>query len=405
MNVELVLFPSFILIVLATTSAINLFSNSKKVRKVTSFAILGEILIALAIATYFLYPRNYDKVYLKEARQSQYKTEPGLARVANDNNLFIGSGVNNEMIKAHPKLIAREFNSITPLDALHWGSLLENGKMGNYSFSSADSVISFGMENNLRIRGHVLIWGRYPGVGFPKELKKILNTSENKKEKTIQFMDHHITTVLSHYKEKIKTWDVVNEPLKVLKPEFDGNLFYENLGKNYIFHAFHKAHETDSTLQLFLNEQFMNYHDERADFFLDLIAEMVEKKTPIHGIGIQSHVLFNIPEIEKLSEFIQKIEALGLKVEITELDTRLKLFEDFPNPYQSQGDFFGEIAGLTDIHKNLTGITCWGLSDKYSWINNVYPFTFIKPNEPLIFDSEMAPKPAYFELKDVIKSN
>ena len=271
MNVELVLFPSFILIVLATTGAINIFSKSKKTRKITRLAILVEILIALAIVTYFLYPRSYDRNYLEDSSQNQYKTSRSLASIATEKHLFIGCGVDNQMIKAHAPVLTREFNSLTPLKALHWGSLLKDEKTDQYNFSTADSIISFGLKHHLRIRGHVLIWGRYPGVGFPTQLTNLINSSKKKEEKILEIMDHHIETVLNHYRGKIKTWDVVNEPLKVLKPEFDGSIFFETLGKDYIFHAFEKAHETDSSLQLFINEQFLNYHDNRAEFFLEFL--------------------------------------------------------------------------------------------------------------------------------------
>jgi len=43
--------------------------------------------------------------------------------------------------------------------------------------------------------------------------------------------------------------------------------------------------------------------------------------------------------------------------------------------------------------KNITGVTFWNLSDKYSWLDGRG-----RKNFPLLFDTELKPKKAYYEV-------
>ena len=197
--------------------------------------------------------------------------------------------------------------------------------------------------------------------------------------------------------------DVVNEPLNVFDGGFDENLYYEHLGKEYIANSFRWAHEVDSEVELYLNEQFDQYDSEKANSFIKLVEELVKDKVPIHGVGIQAHAMFDIPRIEPFKAFIAKIAALGLKIEITELDARLRLFNSADDPYQAQGQFYQEFAAACLANPACTGVTVWGVSDKIDWYDNIGVFKLHQPNESTPFDTEMKAKPAYYGLLNALK--
>ena len=93
------------------------------------------------------------------------------------------------------------------------------------------------------------------------------------------------------------------------------------------------AHEVDPEVELFLNEQFDQYDSEKAESFLKYVEELVVKDIPIDGVGIQAHAMFTVPRIEPFRKFLKAISDLGLKIEVTELDARLRLFGSHDDPY------------------------------------------------------------------------
>ena len=48
----------------------------------------------------------------------------------------------------------------------------------------------------------------------------------------------------------------------------------------------------------------------------------------------------------------------------------------------------------------LTGVTFWNVSDKYTWLDRT-PSAKGKKNYPLLFDSSLRPKKAYYAITDL----
>ena len=90
-----------------------------------------------------------------------------------------------------------------------------------------------------------------------------------------------------------------------------------------------------------------------------------------------------------------RLTALGLLLEITEFDARIRLFEDHDDPYGAQGDYTIAYAKACIENPSCIGFTVWGLSDAATWFDFVPPFRWMPPNDPLLFDTELRPKPAY----------
>lgn len=386
--------------VIATLAVVLLIPSRILKKKKWGWGVLAVGIIALGISFwYHTQEKIYPQTYLIEPPDSFQ----GLVDVAKERDFYIGAAMSNQLYsKENAK---KYFNSVTPENALKWGKLI--GKdLRSYDFSKADSMVDFAFQNNLRIRGHVLVWGRAADFFKSPDLRALLKDVPNEymPDTLESLIKTNISTVLNRYKGKISQWDVVNEPLNVFDGDFDHNIYYEYLGKEYIANSFQWAHETDPNIQLFLNEQFDHYESEKALSFLRLVGELVEDQVPIHGVGIQAHAMFTVPEIEPFREFIQKITDLGLKVELTELDARLRLFDSYDDPYEAQGDYFKEISTACLENPGCTGITVWGISDKADWYDNMSVFQMHKPNKSTLFDIEMNAKPAYYGLLDALKN-
>ena len=55
-------------------------------------------------------------------------------------------------------------------------------------------------------------------------------------------------------------------------------------------------------------------------------------------------------------------------------------------------------------HPSCIGFTFGGLTDAASWYDYFVPFRWMTPNEPLLFDAELRPKPGYFGMLDALAS-
>ncbi|MEE8217412.1 MAG: endo-1,4-beta-xylanase, partial [Vicinamibacteria bacterium] len=279
--------------------------------------------------------------------------------------------------------------------ALEWGRLLRDQEPGEYDFSAADAMVDYALERGARVRGHALVWGRFPGAGHPATLEERLTEAADPAALLRRLMREHIHTVVRHFRGRITTWDVVNEPMARFTSGLDTSVFYRTLGRGFVGEAFRMAHEADPDAELFLNEQFMRYGDARQASFLALVDEMRADGVPLHGIGIQSHVVFSRVDIPAFTEFLHAIESRGLAIELTEIDVRLRLFGSAQDPYAAQGEEFRALAQACLTLEACRGLTVWGISDADTWLDELPPFRWLKPNAPLLFDEALRRKPAY----------
>lgn len=383
--------PIVLIVIAVVTLLVALIVPSRVLRKRWSFGLFALQAIVLVIVTWFhIQPKVYPKIY--EGKQGD---SLNIAELASHRDFFIGAAVSNdpEMLE----LAKEHFNSVTPDNALKWGRLVDNKDLLSYDFTEADALVEFALENELRVRGHVLVWGRAADFFKSPDLRKILkNVPEAEIPSKLEFyMKNNIETLLNKYRGKILQWDCVNEPLEVFGGGFDTNIYYEYLGKDYIANAFKWAHEVDPEVELYLNEQFDQYDSEKAYAFLEYVEELVAGGVPIDGVGIQAHAMFTVPRIEPFRKFLKVISDLGLKIEITELDARLRLFGGRDDPYQAQGNFYEAFVAACLENPLCSGVTIWGVSDRHVWYDGLGVFKLHRPNESNLFDEEMAPKPAY----------
>ena len=101
--------------------------------------------------------------------------------------------------------------------------------------------------------------------------------------------------------------------------------------------------------------------------------------------------------------------SLGLQVQVTELDVSVYSGRQGGQLIQGQRDttatFTAEMEQqqlekykmmfevFRQYKKDLTGITFWNISDRYSWLDRRG-----RKNFPLLFDEKLQPKKAYWEV-------
>jgi len=329
------------------------------------------------------------------------------------NDFYVGTAIstgtfsrnNTEMLD----LIAREFNAITPENALKWGPV--NPAENEWRFQVPDQFVEFGMQNNMYIQGHVLVWHSQ----VPRNLFTNGSGKQVSKTELLKRMENHISTLVDRYKGRINGWDVVNESIT---PEgFRKSKWLEIIGPEFMERAFQLAHEADPNARLLYNDYNMDNPKRRA-LVVDLVNQYKKKGVPITGIGMQGHVGLDYPNLSEFEASIEAFAATGMRIHITELDVDVlpqagkrtsdvsanagyqKLLNPYVNglPEEMQDKLasrYEELFKLFLKHRDkIDRVTFWGTSDDESWKNN-FPVRD-RTNYPLLFNRNHQPKKAYF---------
>ncbi len=303
------------------------------------------------------------------------------------------------------KLIVQQFNSLTPENAMKMGPI--HPKENEYYWKDADSIVAFAQRNGIRVRGHNLCWhNQTPSWLFVDNKGDTVS-----KAVLLQRLKEHITTVVNRYKGKVYAWDVVNEAISDKPDEYlRPSAWLKICGEEYIAKAFEYAHEADPDAVLFYNDYNEISPVKRAKI-IRLLKSLKDAGVPINGVGLQAHWAINEPSREQLDSTIQQFAALGLKVQITELDisvypkehqARARKTEDADTAFSQekeakQMEVYKMAFELFRKYRNvISGVTFWNIADRYSWLDN-FPVQNRK-DYPLLFDKNLHPKKAYWEV-------
>jgi endo-1,4-beta-xylanase len=302
-------------------------------------------------------------------------------------------------LQADPRLgeaIGQYCTQVVPVLELKWPTLRPDAH--TFAFERADAILDFARQNDLTMRGHALAW--YHDI--PDWTKQIRETRAAEQA----FVDH-IGTVVSYYRDKLTSWDVVNEPIpdNPRKVTDRRDCYWSSmLGERWIPLAFRTAAAADPFVRLAINE----YDIESAkDSFIakraayrNLIQDLLDQGVPLHAVGLQSHLHAEL-EIDKdgLAAFVAELRSWGLEVLVTELDVDDQKLSG--EPAQRDAIVAKRVDDLlTAITASgpLNSILSWGISDRYSWINQQFARQDKLPNRPLPLDASFQPK----ALMDVI---
>ena len=329
-----------------------------------------------------------------------------LARVAAETGIFVGTALSNQPTATEKADVAANFNAVTSENAFKWGEMSKT--VGSTDFTATDRLVTWARSKKLRLRAHNLFWHRIQNAPW---LKAELAAAADPAARLRQLMAERTKNVVGRYRGKVAIWDVINEPLALFGPGYDTedtsvtpkNLFFATLGESYIAEAFRLAHKADPKAKLFLNELLWDSRigDPKSDALLALVARLKKARVPIDGVGIQAHAMLGTASpwfpssTASLKRYIDALGRLGVKVEITELDVRLPLLADQPNPLAAQAAVYRRVASACAQARACTGLTVWGQRDSYSWLDSYSLTSATAPNNPLLLDASGRRKLAY----------
>ena len=274
------------------------------------------------------------------------------------------------------------------------------------SLDAARSVLTFCQENNISVRGHVLLWHSQTPDWFFKE-----NFSDSgnwvSKEVMSQRLENYIEAVMYAMETEfpdldVYAWDVVNEcymddgSLRAAgtDPSQEQSRWTMIYGDDtYIDEAFTYARKyAPEDCKLFYND-YNEYIEGKREAIYTKMSALAEKGL-IDGIGMQSHLDVGYPNAALYRQAIDRFNSTGLEVQITELDiTQYNNNGDLTQQTAAYESIMGQIVDAKRDGANITAVIFWGITDATSWRSS---------GSPLLFDESYAPKDSYYAVANQI---
>lgn len=283
-------------------------------------------------------------------------------------DLLIGTAVNGEALNndaEYKKKIREEFSIITPENEMKFSVVQPN--LNKFNFKNADKIVEFAEENEIKVRGHTLVWD--------KRIPDWLENSNFTKEEAEQILKNHIYTVVNRYKGRVYAWDVVNEAFNN-----DGSLkdsyWLRTIGPEYIKKAFIWAKEADPDALLFYNDYSAEVTNEKSNAIFNLLKSFKNEKIPVDGIGFQFHTnLYQKFTENEITINMERFRDIGLKINVTELDVKISdsnYSEKLKLKKQAE-QYSVVLNSCMNLKGSCTVFSMWGFTDKYTWIRSDSP--------------------------------
>jgi endo-1,4-beta-xylanase len=320
----------------------------------------------------------------------------------------------------HAPLLTKHFNSVTCENEMKFDAL--EPTEGNFTYTAADKIVAFAMANNMKVRGHTLVWHSQN----PSWLFVDSSGNDVSADVLLSRMRNHITNVMKHFHGKVYAWDVVNEAVMP-----DGTLRNGNeatadqsspwdriIGDTYIAEAYKAAHAADPDAKLFYNDYY-DYLPAKHQGVHDMLQGLLAQGITVNGVGMQTHI--NIAPstdmtnqayyqtVPNMEDAINLYASLGLELQVTEMDVSLYIpgvtytpatyytAATFTDALQTeQADRYAAFFELFRKYSNvITGVTIWGIADDATWLSML---SSGRMDFPLLFDTNHQPKKAFYSV-------
>jgi endo-1,4-beta-xylanase len=270
-------------------------------------------------------------------------------------------------------ILNREFNMVTAENEMKIDATEPN--QNQFSFGNADRIVNHARSQGMRVRGHTLAWhSQQPGW--------MQNMSGSALR---QAMLNHVTRVASYYRGKIHSWDVVNEAFADggSGARRDSNL--QRTGNDWIEAAFRAARTADPDAKLCYNDYNTDdWGHAKTQAVYRMVQDFKSRGVPIDCVGLQSHFNSGSPYPSNYRTTLSSFAALGVDVQITELDIA-----------GASATTYGNVVKDCLAVDRCNGITVWGIRDMDSWRSN---------ENPLLFNNSGGKKPAYDAVLSALNS-
>jgi GH35 family endo-1,4-beta-xylanase len=283
---------------------------------------------------------------------------------------------------------AHHFNYVTAEYEMKWGQIERT--QGQRNYAPGDEIVAFAGTRGLRVKGHALVWH-----GDSPAWLESLSTPEAR----IALQDH-IRITLGRYRGRVGAWDVVNEAIADDRSALRDTVYLRKLGSGYIAEAFRLASEADPDALLIYNDYGAEGLNRKSDDVYNLVRDLLAQGVPIGGVGLQMHLdAAGRPATADIAANIRRLAALGLLVNISEMDVRVaRVAGDRTARLEAQRGVYHDVIAACVAEPRCHAVTFWGFTDRHSWIDS-----FFGADDPLLFDDAYRAKPSYYGTLDALR--
>ena len=312
-------------------------------------------------------------------------------------------------------LLSRHFNALTSENGMKPNAIAPS--QGTYNWSTADSFVNSAIASGFKVIGHTLLWHSQ----IPQWQKDM---ASKPKAEALAAMQKYITDVVTHFKGRIYSWDVLNEAFPdgssgnwkdKIRPE---NPWYKAIGSDFVYEGFLAARKADPDAILYYND-YNTDNSNRATLIHDMVRDVnqqyktefpAETRLLIEGIGMQEHHNNGV-SAASVRIALNMFKPLGVKVSVTEIDVLgYQSYSEYSTAVKNGATYNKSTVtnnGLTKqatqyqeymtVYKDfidiIERISFWGVTDNQSWRS---------AGLPLLFDKDSKAKPAYYKFVGAI---
>lgn len=281
----------------------------------------------------------------------------------------------------------------------YWGAY--EPQAGHPRWDRIEPVLEWCLDQGIACKGHPLGWTHE--IGLPDY---VLDMSLEESEK---LLESRIIENVTGFKDRITLWDVVNEPVNTVSWEmahsdkskehrYTTDIPIDTLA-GWVDNAYRTAYLANPDNEYILNEfrQFAN--PAMRQRFFDFTTELLERGTPISGLGIQAHEpradWFDPVEVWRTLEWYKDFD---LPIHITEFIPQ-SAGAEITGGYRSgqwtpetQAAYAETMYRIWFGHPAVVSINWWAFSDANAWL----------PGGGFV-DADFKPKPVYHVLQKLIR--
>jgi endo-1,4-beta-xylanase len=298
-------------------------------------------------------------------------------------------------------LHAREAAMMFTEDDLLWWRLRPS-RTAALDFSYGDRIIGDAEANGQQVFAAHMVWDSGFGDGWTEDELWGLPEAEAR-----SLLYGTIDAEAARYAGRARAWVVANEVISHNRVDENGFWefipWYGTIGPTYVEEAFFHARANDPNAILVINDfgfEVGSTANGRRTNILKAIDHLQSVGADVGALGVEAHLNYqgfarNFNPTAYRS-FLTSVAARGLHIFVTELD----VLDD-----GLRGDIATIDAGVADVYKRYLDVVLqeqavkivitFGLTDRYTWLQEDFPRRDGQPRRPLPFDASLQPKPAY----------
>jgi len=325
-----------------------------------------------------------------------------------------GSSVTNERLAFHYNVLTHE-NDMKPT----YLATARNANTGviTYNFATANRMVNAAIASGFLVNGHTLLW-------HSQNRAWMNNLATAGRTTTLAVMKQYITRVVTEFKGKIYSWDVLNEVFPdgvratdnwrdVMRP---ANPWYAAIGSDFVYEGFLAARLADPEVILYYND-FNTEQVGKATMIRDMVRDVNQRyltgndkpageapgRLLIEGIGMQEHHNTGV-NVSNIRATLNLFKPLGVIISVSELDVLGQTWGQFSptgsgvnkhtvstvtnNGLLAQAVKYEEYMRLyIEFSDIIERVSLWGVTDNSSWRSG---------GLPLLFDHTGKAKPSYY---------